>query len=183
MYLKTKHKLLISVALITVGILVRLMPHIWNVAPIAAIALISAVYLGRTYAFVVPITALFLGDLFLGFYDIGVMIAVYVSFGLIGFIGLWIKRKKDVTTVVLASLSASILFFLISNWAVWQFTPWYDKSILGLIEAYTLAIPFFRNTIVGDLVYTGTLFAVFEFSRVYFISKQTSRLVSVKETI
>lgn len=170
--MKTEHKILISIALITIGVLVRLMPHMWNVAPIAAIALVSAVYLGRTYAFVVPITALFLGDLLIGFYDAGVMIAVYASFAAIGLIGLWIRKQKNVTTVIIGSLSASILFFLISNWAVWQFTPWYDKSIVGLLETYTLAIPFFRNTIIGDLVYTGSLFAAFEFAHVYFKARQ-----------
>ena len=77
----------------------------------------------------------------------------------------------------------STVFFLISNWAVWQFGVWYDKSLVGLIEAYTLAIPFFRNTIIGDLVYTGSLFAVFEFSRAYFASKKPITLTKVTNNI
>lgn len=167
----TKHKLLIALLLILIGVGVRLMPHIWNVAPIAAIALVSAVYLGRYYALIVPVLAMFLGDLFLGFYDAGVMIAVYGSFALVGLIGLTIK-KVGVTPVVLASLSASVLFFLVTNFAVWQFTPWYDKSLIGLLDTYVAAIPFFRNTLIGDLIYTGSFFAVFEFARYYVQSKK-----------
>ena len=51
---------------------------------------------------------------------------------------------------------------MVTNYAVWQFSPWYEKSLAGLLESYTLALPFFRNTLLGDLFYSAVLFGAYE---------------------
>src|ERR1700733_8993168 len=95
---------LISVLLIIIfAVVLRLLPHPPNVAPIAAMALFGGAYLNKKYALVVPLIALFISDIFLGFYS--GMIFVYGSFFLTGLIGLWLQRHMSFRNIVLASLS------------------------------------------------------------------------------
>jgi len=155
-------KLIISIILIGLGVASRILPHLWNFAPVAAIALFSGFYLGQRYALILPVVTMLIGDLFIGFYDWKLMLVVYGSFALIGLISSLIKKYKSVETVLASSILASVLFFLVTNWAVWQFSPWYTKSLNGLIQCYALALPFFRNTIFGDLFYVVVLFGAYE---------------------
>ena len=53
---------------------------------------------------------------------------------------------------------ASLSFFAISNFAVWALWNMYPKTLAGLAECYTMAIPFFRNTAVSDLLFAGAFF-------------------------
>ncbi|MCG2697536.1 hypothetical protein L6307_00340, partial [Candidatus Parcubacteria bacterium] len=131
--MSNKTKLIISIALIFLGVACRLMPHAWNFAPIAAIALFAGVYLGKNYAIGLPIIAMLIGDFFIGFYDWRLGLAVYGSYMIIGLLGLVIKKHKSFETVMAGSIVASVIFFIVTNWAVWQFSPWYAKSIAGLI--------------------------------------------------
>ncbi len=157
-----KTKLIISFILIALGVACRLLPHLWNFAPVLAIALFSGIYLGRRYAVILPIIAMLIGDFFIGFYDWKLMGVVYASYILAGLIGSFVKKYKSVETVLASGISASVIFFLATNWAVWQFSPWYEKSLAGLIQCYTLALPFFRNAIFGDIFYVVILFGAYE---------------------
>ena len=103
-----------------------------------------------------------ISDLFIGFYEWPLMIAVYGCFALTGLLGALIKKHKSVETVLFGSIIASVLFFLATNWAVWQFSPWYAKSWSGLIQCYTLALPFFRNTLLSDIFYVAVLCGAYE---------------------
>jgi len=155
-------KIIISIILVGLGVACRLLPHLWNFAPIAGIALFSGVYLGRRYALVLPAVAMLIGDFFIGFYDWKLMLAVYGSLILVGLIGLMIRKYKSLEIVVASSIISSVIFYLVTNYVVWQFSPWYTHTFAGLIQCYTLALPFFRNTILGDLFYTATLFGAYE---------------------
>ena len=95
------------------------------------------------------------------------MLTVYGAYILIGLMGTLIKKHKSLETVVAGSLVASVIFFLATNLAVWQFSPWYAKSLSGLIQCYTLALPFFRNTLMGDLFYVSVLFGAYEAVRLW----------------
>ena len=148
--------------LVVFGVLGRILPHIWNFAPIIAIGLFAGVYLGKRYAYLLPLVAMFVSDIFLGFYDLKLMFFVYTSFTLAGVIGYFIRNCKNVFTISAASISASALFYVITNWAVWQFSPFYEKTVEGLILSYTLALPFFRSALVGDLFYTFLFFGAYE---------------------
>lgn len=170
-----KLSLLISPALVIfVAVALRLLPHPANVAPIAAMALFGGVYLNKRYALAIPLLAMLVSDLFLGLHN--TMIFVYGSFLLTGLLGLWLKKHKSVTTILSASLGSSLLFFLITNFGVWAATSMYEKSLSGLIESYVMALPFFRNTIVGDLLYTGLFFGSYELVKTFMYSRADARI-------
>ena len=162
MTMSRKKIVILSLMLVVIGMAGRFLPHLWNATPIVAIALFAGVYLGARYAIILPLAVMFFTDFFIGFYALEIMFAVYGSFALVGLIGYLTKKIKSVSTVLLASMLSSILFYLIANWAVWLFSPWYAKTLTGLLTSYTLAIPFFRNMFFGDLVYTAVLFGAYE---------------------
>lgn len=150
--------------IIALAAALRLLPHPPNVAPIAAMALFGGVYLNKKYALIFPLLALFISDLIIGFYGAPMMAFVYGSFILTGFIGLIIKKHKKPMFIISASLFSSLLFYLITNFGVWLTLPLYPKTLAGLLESYAMAIPFFRNTILGDLLYAGLFFGSYELS-------------------
>jgi hypothetical protein len=157
--------ILIGSALILAAALSRLLPHPANFTPIAAMALVGGVYFNKRIALVIPLAALVISDIVIGFHN--TIFFVYGSFVLIGVIGLWLKSHKKPLPILGATLLGSTLFFVVTNFGVWLTGGgwFYPRTWQGLIECYTLAIPFFRNTIAGDLVYTGVLFGLFEFSQ------------------
>lgn len=151
----------IPLLLLLFALLARFLPHPPNFSPLAAIFLFGGVYLSRGTGLLVPLLALFISDLFLGFYG-AVMFFVYGSFLAIGVMSWWLRQRKTARNVVAVSLTASFLFFLVTNFGVWLATPMYSQDLSGLIACYTAALPFFRNTILGDLFYTGVLFGLYE---------------------
>jgi hypothetical protein len=152
--------LILGSILVLAAAMSRLLPHPPNFVPIAAIALSSAVYFDKRFVLVIPLAAMLLSDLFLGFHS--GMVWVYGSFGLIALIGLWLKSNKKPLPIVGAALASSVVFFVVTNFGVWLMGTMYPKTAEGLIACYVAAIPFFQNTVMGDLVYTGVLFGLFE---------------------
>jgi len=157
---------LFTFSIILLAALSRLLPHPPNIAPITALALFGGVYLDKKHTFIAPIAAMLISDYFLGFYS--GMVWVYASFIAIGFLGLWLRDHKSIAATIGASFVGSILFFIVTNFGVWaapQFT--YSQDINGLIQCYIAAIPFFRNTLIGDMFYVGSMFGIFELARRY----------------
>ena len=135
--------------LIFIAILSRFLPHPPNFTPITTIALLSSKgFYNRWIVILIPILSLFISDLFLGLH--GTIPFVYASFILIAVLGMYIKKIN----IVMVLLSSTV-FFLVSNFGVWLLH--YPISFEGLLKCYTLALPFFLNTILGDLVYGGLL--------------------------
>lgn len=152
----------VVLALIVLGVaLLRvLLKDLPNVSPLAAIALFGAVYFrNKAMALAVPLIALFITDLFLGFH--GTMAFVYGSFVLIGILGLTLRDKIRLLPVTLTALGASTIFFIVTNFGVWLGTTYYPKTLAGLASCYTAGIPFFHLTILGDLFFVGVLFGGF----------------------
>lgn len=176
--MKHSTKSFIALALILLAVGARLLPHAANMTPLIAVALVSAVYLGRSYAFFVPLTAMIISDIFIGFYSLPIMITVYASIALAVLFGGVLKKHNTLETRIGASLVASTAFFLVTNWAVWQFGTMYAPSFSGLFESYARAVPFFRNALVGDLFYTVSLFGVFE--SVKYLALKTKASLSVE---
>ena len=158
---------IIAVILILFAAFSRLIPHPANFTPIAAIALFSGAYLGKKYFLIIPIAAMLIGDIFLGFHS--TMIWVYGSFAVIAVLGLWLKSHKNVGYIFGTTVVSSIIFFVITNFGVWM-SGFYEYSLRGLIECYTMAIPFFRNSIAGDLVYVTAMFGIYELIKRYALS-------------
>ena len=157
-YVSTKAILL--AAIILLAALSRLIHHVPNFSPIMAIALFGAAYFDNKYqAVLVPLAAMFISDIFLGFHE--TMVAVYLSFALGSIIGFLLLKQIKVGKIIIASLLSSVIFFILTNFAVWLFTGLYTPTFAGLTRCYTMAVPFFRYTLIGDLVYCGILFGSF----------------------
>lgn len=131
--------------------------HLWNFTPIAAMGLFAGANMrDKKLSFLVPFTALFLTDLVLGLHK--EMFGVYGSVALIVFIGMWLEKRQNAFAIISASLVSSILFYGITNFLAWMNNPLYSQDVQGLIRNYTLALPFFRNEVMGDLFFSGVLF-------------------------
>ena len=145
----------------------RLLPHPPNVAPITALALFGAVYLDKKHALIVPLAAMLISDFFIGFYT--GMIWVYGSFAAIGLLGIWLRNHPGIGTTIGATMTGSVLFFIVTNFGVWLSSQVaYPHSLAGCVACYTAAIPFFRNTLIGDFGYVVVLFGLYELSKKYF---------------
>lgn len=155
--------------LITAAIILRLLPHPPNFAPITAIALFSATILPRRWGIIIPLLAMIISDAYLGYYQWPIMAAVYLSFAASGLIGWWVRRNYSINAIWGGALFASIIFFLITNAAVWAFSGMYEPTLTGLFRSYYLALPFFRNTLLGDLFYVTVMFGSFEIVRKYYV--------------
>lgn len=146
---------IIIITFILIAVLFRLVPHLPNVTPITAAALFSGVFLSdKKLAFIIPLAAMAISDLFLGFTLTSIF--VYGALILVGFIGIY-SKKMNVKTILLSSIS----FFIITNFGVWLI--WYPQTLEGFLECYTLALPFFRNSLIGDFVFSGILYYGYQF--------------------
>lgn len=179
--LKRKSELLGFFLIIGVSILLRLIPHIPNVAPIGALALFSGAYAKSKKMFFVPFITLIVSDYFLGFYS--VMPFVYGAFAMTILIGTILKHNKNPLRLFGASIAASIIFFIVTNFGVWIMGDWYPKTASGLVNAYVLAIPFFRNSILGDIGYSFCFFYGYRFMMVFLkhLNLVSKRLVDAIE--
>ncbi|GHS85653.1 hypothetical protein FACS1894201_05630 [Bacteroidia bacterium] len=151
-------------AIIILGAVARFFTPIPNFTPVAAIALFGGAYLGKKHlAFVIPIAMLVITDCFIGVYDSLTMSAVYASFILTGVIGVVLSKKLTVKNTVIAAVVSSVLFFVITNFATWiSGFCGYPMTFGGLVLCYEMALPFFRNEILGTLVYSGVFFGAYE---------------------
>ena len=150
-------RFILLATMILAAALSRLIPHPPNFSPVAALALFGgATIASKRLAFVLPLAAMFLSDLILGFSTITPVI--YGCFALIVCLGFWAKRKQNVGRIGLAAVAGSILFFVVTNFGVWALGSYYPKTAAGLMECFVAAIPFFWNTLTSDLFYTVILF-------------------------
>ncbi|GJQ21772.1 MAG: hypothetical protein HBSIN02_21270 [Bacteroidia bacterium] len=153
------------------GVASRLVPHPPNVTAIAAIALVGGISLDRRMAIAVPVTAMVLSDIILGFH--GLMVYVYAGFLMTGALGMALRSAPRLPSLIGGSLAGSVLFFIVTNGGVWLTGDgtFYPKTIEGLLACYSAGLPFFRNSLLGDLFYTGVLAALFEGVRAWSVSR------------
>jgi len=138
----------------------RLVPHPPNFAPIAAMALFSGAQLGRRpIAFAAPLGAMLLSDAVIGFHS--GMVFVYASVALIVLLGSFALPRISVLRLGGAAVASSVLFFIVTNFGTWLMSGMYPLTSSGLAACYVAAVPFFQNTVAGDLFYTGLLFGGF----------------------
>ncbi len=162
--------------IILLAALSRFIPHPPNFAPIGGMALFGAAYYSKRYlAFAIPIVFMWISDLilnnvvygqqfehFVWFYSGSVF--TYGAFALIVFFGIFALKKVRVSNLVASALGASIIFFIVSNFGVWFSGTMYPKDFGGLMACYAAGIPFFHNTLAGDLIYSVVMFGAFELS-------------------
>ncbi|MDD5589870.1 MAG: hypothetical protein PHQ47_01715 [Candidatus Portnoybacteria bacterium] len=160
--MSTRTKIFSVIAIILLAASSRLVEHPFNFTPIAAMALFAGCYLRAKWGVLIPLAAMAIGDYFIGFYEWQVMASVYFGITAAYLIGWVLSKRVRWYNVAFSSLVSSIVFFLLTNFSVWAFFSWYPHTWAGLVNCFTLALPFFRNTIAGDLVYSVVLFGAFE---------------------
>ena len=154
------------IGILLVAALFRVLPHPPNVAPIAAMALFAGAYFtDRKLALILPFAALLLSDLVIGFHS--TMVFVYAAFAATVGIGLLLQTRRRVLPIAGAALGSSVLFFLVTNFGSWLSHGMYPLTGEGLMAAYTAGIPFFRNTLIGDLAFVALFFGGFALAERY----------------
>jgi hypothetical protein len=156
-------------ALVLAAALSRLLPHPMNFAPITAMAVFGAIRFGRLWtAVLVPLLALFLSDVGKeiifrnghsperGFYPL--MWVVYGTIAVTALMSRFARGTRSPVMIATTTLAGSCLFFLVTNFALWAFGSYYPRTGDGLVACYVAAIPFFRNSLLGDATYAVILF-------------------------
>jgi len=166
-----KKNIIIIVALIAIGLIGRIIPHAYNFTPMTAIALLSAyAFKNKWIAIGLPLLSFWISDLivnnfiYAGYYENFKIFSpsflwVYGSILCISIMGRFTLNNANPKTIGLSSVTGSSIFFILTNFGVWATSAMYAKSFIGLIQCYTLAIPFFGGTLLGDLVYSTVLFS------------------------
>ena len=151
-------KEIFPIVLILILAFARLIPHPPNFTPIIAVAIMSGYFFKNiNLSFLTLIIAMFVSDLFIGFYEN--VIFVYASLLLITFVFYKIAKKINFKNLFVYGFVGSLIFFIVSNFGVWALgSPGvndiaYDKSLNGLMECYILAIPFFGNTFLSTVIF------------------------------
>jgi hypothetical protein len=175
------------VALMVVAALTRLLPHPPNFSPIEAIALFGGAYFAsRALAVAMPLVAIFISDLVLGPLQGGQLLAyfdgkeyldyflsaqsfaIYACIALSVLLGFGLRGRVNASRVLGCSLAGSVLFFVVTNLAVWATAvPLAGNTACtsGLLPCYVAAIPFFQWTVLGTLFYAALLFGGFALLR------------------
>jgi len=155
-----RNRLLIISSLVALAALARLLPHPPNFVPVAALALFAgALVPDRRLAFLVPLVAMLISDLFLGFH--AGMALIYVCMAITVAIGMQLTNRIRFTTVAGAAVVSSVLFFVITNFGVWLTSGMYGHNLSGLLACYVAAIPFYHYTLLGNAFYAAILFGGF----------------------
>lgn len=172
--------------LIILVVLSRLVPHMHNFSPLGAISLFGAAYFVKKWqAFIVPIIAVWISDLFINNLIYSYMYPAfsifyegffwqYGSYLLITLGGIIILKKINLSRIISASLFSSISFFIVTNFGFWISSPFYTKDFNGLITCYIAAIPFIKGTLIGDVVFTSVMFGSF-----YLLQQKFSHLKTI----
>jgi hypothetical protein len=150
--------LMLALFIITFGILSRVVVHADNFTPVLSLALLGGMYLKGRQAVLVPLALMIISDLIIGFH--GAMFFTWGSIVLISVLGLWLKGRKNVVSVLGGSIISAVIFFLVSNFGA--FLVLYPHTMVGLKQCYILAIPFFRGTFISTMAYSLAFWAGYE---------------------
>lgn len=151
---------LLPAGLILATAATRFLPHPDNFSPVMSVALFgSAVFVNRFAGIALAIAAMAVSDYFLGLHS--TLPVVYAAMAVAGAMGFLLREKRDALRILASALAGSVMFFLLTNAAVFFLQDLYPHSAAGLIQCYAMALPFFKNSLAGDLFFSGVLFAVY----------------------
>ena len=140
----------------------RLIPHPPNFTPILAAGIFSGYYFRHFFlGLFIIILSMFIGDLYFGFHN--TMFFTYISLSVAVMLGLLIKQLKF-SEIIFSGLVSSVCFFVITNFGAWITLDMYEKNFAGLMSSYTLAIPFFQNTLISTFLYLFLFKILFKFT-------------------
>lgn len=165
---KTNFKFYSALMLIIILAFSRIIPHPANFTPILGMAVFAGTVFDRKiFSFLIPLLAMILSDLFLGFHS-GIVI-IYFAICLNVAIGIYFINKISYFKIFVSLVLGSIVFFIITNFAVWFSSGMYTYSLEGLLTCYTMALPFLQNTIISTILYGVGAFFIFELSNKYLV--------------
>jgi hypothetical protein len=146
-----------TLLLVIIGVLSRLAPHPANVTAVGALAVFSGSKYNTTKALGITVGTMLVSDAVVGFH--AVMWATYGSLAFSVLLARVFLRKQSIIRIAGITLASSIIFYLVTNFAVWVVPgSMYPKTLSGLIESYIMALPFFRNSLIGDISYSAIFF-------------------------
>jgi hypothetical protein len=150
----------VILSMVLLAAALRIAPHPWNFTPIGAMALFSgALVKDRRLAFLLPLLALLAGDFFIGFNKL--IPVVYASFLVNVLIGRFLKDNRTLARIGGATFLAALQFFVVTNFAMWEFWGSFPRTSAGLLACYVNGLPLFWNTLAGDGLYAVLLFGGF----------------------
>jgi len=161
---------IIFIGLILLSGFIRLIPHPWNFTPLLAACIFSGSKIKPNgLAIFTPLLAIFLGDMFIGFYS--GMVWVYAGYILTILISIYLGKSTSLNSKLLNVVFGSLIFFIISNFGVWTSGLIYPLNFVGFSECYIAAIPFYKNTVFGTILYSGVFFGIAEILERKFITE------------
>lgn len=149
----------LALTLIVIGVILRILPHTANFAPVGAIALFAGAILSLRVALWLPLTIMVLSDLIIGLHPL--VGFTWGAFALITLVGVALKDSSNWLRVPLGALASSLLFFVISNFGVWVEGRLYPHTWQGLNDSFIMALPFFRATFMSDLLFSALFFGIY----------------------
>jgi hypothetical protein len=183
---KTTHVALATLLAVLAGLL-RLLPHAWNFAPMGAIGIFAGARLKGWRAFVVPLGVRVVTDLILwrwkyeGYFPFYPF--EYVSYVLCVMLGWTLVGSNSPARIAGLGVIASAAFFILSNFGAWLLlSDLYPHTLAGLVTAYEMGLPFYRGTLLGDLIYTPALFGTYALLARWLDRREAARLASDADT-
>jgi len=172
---------IVATLFMVLAIVLRLVPHAYNLAAIGAAAMFIGCFWSARIGVLACLAAMAVSDILghflaipsMGFYAPWMMATVYGSMAASALIGKAIKAGHSGVGLplwlgaVLGSLASTAVFFLVTNFACWLDPTMsnYPRTLSGLGECYVAALPFTRNTLIGNLAFTGLFFGAFAAGR------------------
>lgn len=155
---KNRTRIFVAIGILTLAVLTRLIPHPWGFTAMGAATLFCGFYLkDKTFKYFLPLLAFFISDLILGLHS--TMIFIYFALAVSVYVGEKIQLQWKSWLSI--SLFNSLTFFFITNFGVWLSTNLYAKNISGLLQSYTMALPFLERQLVGDFLFGSVLFGIY----------------------
>ena len=159
--MEAKNSVYLALGLVALLTLSRLIPHPPNFTPILGMAVFSgAIISKRIIAYLVPLAAMLLSDLYLGFH--ASMPIIYFSLAVCVLIGTFIEARVSILSSFLSISFGVIIFFLITNFMVWYGSGMYEHSISGLMTCYFMGLPFVQNTFISSILYGMGAFLIYD---------------------
>ena len=159
--MEAKNSVYLALGLVALLALSRLIPHPPNFTPILGMAVFSGAIISKRYiAYLVPLAAMLLSDLYLGFH--ASMPIIYFSLALCVLIGTIIESRVSILNSFLSISLGVLLFFLITNFMVWYGSGMYELSISGLMTCYLMGLPFLQNTFISSILYGMGAFLIYD---------------------
>ncbi len=154
----------LAIIFVILGVFGRLLPHVPNFSPLAAVALFSGVYFDKKHGYLLPLAIFVISDLIIGLHN--TILFTWLSIVLIYFLGVQLRKQKTIASTLACAFISSLLFFLITNFGVWLM-GWYPHTLKGLSQCYIYALPFFRVSLMANFIYVVVFFGAYE----YFLSR------------